>query len=70
MCSHYTYTKDEAKLRLTTSPNESVAKYHHRMPFILKPDQYDSWLGEDWQQVLTEPDHAPLEKIQKQAELF
>ena len=55
---------------LTTSPNESVAKYHHRMPFILKPDQYDLWLGENWQQVLTEPDHAPLEKYQKQAELF
>ena len=55
---------------LTTSPNESVEKYHHRMPFILKPDQYDSWLGDNWRRVLTEPDHAPLEKIQKQAELF
>ena len=55
---------------LTTTPNESVAKYHRRMPFILKPDQYDLWLGENWQQVLTEPDYAPLEKIQKQPELF
>jgi putative SOS response-associated peptidase YedK len=55
---------------LTTTPNESVAKYHHRMPFILKSDRYDLWLGENWQHVLTEPDHAPLEKIQKQPELF
>ena len=32
---------------LTTTPNESVAKYHHRMPFILKPDQFDLWLGDE-----------------------
>jgi putative SOS response-associated peptidase YedK len=55
---------------LTTTPNESVAKYHHRMPFILKPEQFDLWLGEGWRQVLSAPDHAPLEKIQKQTELF
>jgi len=28
------------------------------------------WLGEDWQQILTEPDHAPLEKFQKQQEQY
>jgi putative SOS response-associated peptidase YedK len=55
---------------LTTTPNESVARYHHRMPFILKPEQFDLWLGDGWQDVLTEPDHAPLEKFQKQPELF
>jgi putative SOS response-associated peptidase YedK len=55
---------------LTTSPNESVAKFHHRMPFILKPEQCDLWLGESWQQVLAAPDRAPLEQIQKQPELF
>ena len=55
---------------LTTTPNESVAQYHHRMPFILKPEQFDLWLGEGWRQVLSAPDHAPLEKIQKQPELF
>ena len=55
---------------LTTSPNESVAKFHHRMPFILRPEQCDLWLGNDWLEVLKVPDHAPLEKFQKQPELF
>jgi putative SOS response-associated peptidase YedK len=55
---------------LTTSPNASVAKYHDRMPFILRPEQYDTWLGETWQTVLTAPDHSPLEKFEKQPELF
>ena len=55
---------------LTTTPNESVVKYHHRMPFILKPEQFDLWLGEHWQQILPAPDRAPLEKFQKQPELF
>jgi putative SOS response-associated peptidase YedK len=55
---------------LTTSPNESVAKHHDRMPFILRPEQYDAWLGPAWQQVLTAPDHAPLEKFEPQPELF
>jgi len=55
---------------LTASPNESVSSYHHRMPFILKPEQYDGWFGDQWQDILNQPDHAPLEKIQKQPELF
>jgi len=55
---------------LTTLPNESVARYHHRMPFILKPEHYDAWFGGSWQHVLTDPDRAPLEKHQKQPELF
>lgn len=55
---------------LTTTPNASVAPYHHRMPFILRADQYDDWLGERWQEVLGRPDHAPLDKVQKQPELF
>jgi putative SOS response-associated peptidase YedK len=55
---------------LTTTPNETVAKYHHRMPFILKPEQFDAWLGDGWQDVLAKPDRAPLEKFQKQPELF
>ena len=55
---------------LTTLPNESVAKHHHRMPFILKPEQYDAWFGVNWQHVLAAPDHAPLEKFQPQPELF
>ncbi len=55
---------------LTTAPNESVARHHHRMPFIVKPEQYDAWLGGDWQRVLSEPDRAPLEKFEKQPDLF
>jgi putative SOS response-associated peptidase YedK len=55
---------------LTTSPNESVARHHDRMPFILKPEQYEDWLGENWLQTLNRPDHSPLEKFQKQPELF
>lgn len=55
---------------LTTAPNGSVAKFHSRMPFILKPGDYDAWLEGDWQRVLTEPDHAPLELFQRQPELF
>lgn len=55
---------------LTTTPNETVLPYHNRMPFIVRPDLYDAWLGERWQQVLTEPDQSPLDKIQKQPGLF
>jgi putative SOS response-associated peptidase YedK len=55
---------------LTTAPNETVAPYHHRMPFLLRPDQYDDWLRGDWENVLAAPDKRALEKIQKQPELF
>jgi putative SOS response-associated peptidase YedK len=55
---------------LTTTPNVSVAKFHSRMPFILKPADYNAWLSGDWQRVLAEPDHSPLEMFQKQPELF
>ncbi len=56
-------------LMLTTTPNASVAPYHHRMPFILRAEQLGAWLGDDWLAVLDNPDRAPLDKIQKQAEL-
>ena len=55
---------------LTTAPTASVARHHNRMPFIVKPELYDAWLGADWQQVLSEPDRAPLETFQKQPGLF
>jgi putative SOS response-associated peptidase YedK len=29
---------------LTTGPNEVVAPVHHRMPVILQPSEYESWL--------------------------
>jgi putative SOS response-associated peptidase YedK len=57
-------------LMLTTTPNASVSPYHHRMPFILRPEQLGAWLGDDWPSVLEKPDRTELEKIQKQPELF
>jgi len=53
---------------LTTTPNDSVAPFHHRMPFILSSPE--TWLGDDWQKILESPDKNPLQKIQKQPELF
>ena len=32
---------------LTTTPNETVAAIHDRMPVILAPDEADQWLGGD-----------------------
>ena len=55
---------------LTTTPNDSVKPYHHRMPLIVRPEFYDAWLGNDWQTVLENPDKGPLEKLKKQPELF
>lgn len=55
---------------LTTTPNETVSPYHNRMPFILRTDQLESWLGIDWRKVLGDPDKSPLGKIVKQPELF
>lgn len=55
---------------LTTTPNESVAKVHQRMPFIVKTVDYEPWLRGDWQRVLSSPDKSPLEKFQKQPELW
>lgn len=31
---------------ITTEANQLMAPYHHRMPVILSPDNYASWLGE------------------------
>jgi putative SOS response-associated peptidase YedK len=55
---------------LTTVPNDTVRPFHHRMPFIVRPDNYADWLGKDWERVLAEPDKSDLEKFQKQPELF
>jgi putative SOS response-associated peptidase YedK len=32
---------------LTTSPAESIAHIHDRMPVMLRPDQYDLWLADN-----------------------
>jgi putative SOS response-associated peptidase YedK len=55
---------------LTTTANETVHAYHHRMPFILPSEKSADWLGDDWLNVLATPNKAPLEKIQKQPDLF
>ena len=34
----------ESCAMLTTEPNELMATIHHRMPVILKPEDYDGWL--------------------------
>lgn len=31
---------------ITTEANTEAAKVHHRMPVIIQPEDYDSWLGE------------------------
>jgi len=41
---------------LTREASESVMPIHHRMPVILKPDAYDSWLS---------PDNQGVESLQK-----
>lgn len=55
---------------LTTTPNDTVAPYHHRMPFILRPEQHVEWLEGDWKQILNNPDRSSLEKLQNQPNLF
>lgn len=55
---------------LTTTPNESVAPFHDRMPFIVRAADAWDWLAGDWRRVLAAPDQSPLEKFQKQPELF
>jgi putative SOS response-associated peptidase YedK len=32
---------------LTTTPNELVKPYHHRMAVILHPDDYETWLDDE-----------------------
>lgn len=42
---------------ITTAPNELMAPIHHRMPVMLRPDQFDVWLDHE----RSEPgDVAPL----------
>ena len=31
----------------TTTPNELCAKFHNRMPVVLKPEAWPIWLGEE-----------------------
>ena len=47
---------------LTTTPNETVKKFHGRMPLIVQPEHYGWWLesGNLWETVLTHPDKGSL----------
>lgn len=44
---------------ITTSPNALMSKLHHRMPVILKPDDWEQWLDVD------QTDTAALEGLLK-----
>ncbi len=46
--SHWYYNGEtlESCTILTTVPNELISKLHHRMPVILKPEDYALWLDE------------------------
>jgi putative SOS response-associated peptidase YedK len=49
---------------MTTQPNESCAQLHNRMPAVLKPEAWPSWLGEKPIDVpLLKALLAPLPKI-------
>jgi putative SOS response-associated peptidase YedK len=54
---------------LTTSPNESVGKVHNRMPFIVRPSQYEQWLSEEFKTVLNSPDKRELNSTLVQREI-
>jgi putative SOS response-associated peptidase YedK len=43
---------------VTTTPNDLLSDVHHRMPAILRPEHYDTWLT------------APILEIQRHIELF
>ena len=47
---------------LTTSAHEAVAAIHHRMPVILPPEAFDSWLGGE--SVALEPFAPPTLTVQ------
>lgn len=67
------WREEEGKPRyvmLTTVPNETVRLFHHRMPLIVRPENYGTWFSDKWQSVLATPDRAPLDKFQNQPELF
>lgn len=45
---------------LTTSPNETVARVHNRMPLIVPPSDYARWLGDGFEPVLQAPERPAL----------
>jgi putative SOS response-associated peptidase YedK len=49
---------------LTTWANVNVSPFHHRMPFILQPEHWEVWLGDDWKSAMASPDRQHLDKFQ------
>ena len=44
---------------LTTSANDSMARYHHRMPVLLEKEEIDAWIvGKDFRPFLDRTPHA------------
>ncbi|HXE41864.1 MAG TPA: SOS response-associated peptidase [Candidatus Baltobacteraceae bacterium] len=56
-------TKEHRCVILTTTPNETVARVHNRMPLIVHPNHYDWWLkdGGLFETVLKNPYRPALE---------
>lgn len=56
-------TKEHRCVILTTTPNETVARIHNRMPLIVQPQHYDWWLnnGGLFESVLNNPYRPDLE---------
>ncbi|HTV61883.1 MAG TPA: SOS response-associated peptidase family protein, partial [Verrucomicrobiae bacterium] len=45
----------------TTAANAGVKPVHTRMPFIVREEHLDEWLGDALETVLNSPDDTPLE---------
>jgi putative SOS response-associated peptidase YedK len=48
---------------VTTDPNEMVADLHHRMAVVLSPDEEDTWLGGDADEVADLLDPYPADRM-------
>lgn len=62
--------KDKKFILLTTTPNETVGKFHNRMPFIVQGGHYGWWFDETmYKTVLGIPDREELNYCPVQREL-
>ena len=51
---------------LTCEPNSRVALLHDRMPAILRPEDYERWLFDDWESALKAVGPYPAQVMQAQ----